>query len=94
MALTLDPEQLIEATVQFIGVGPSVSTFFKVIADLFPSHWGCGQNVSRGGHVQIEAVCVIRNIAHVLFGNGGKLSELDGFRVLDFPVGPLKVLWV
>lgn len=37
MALTQDPEQLIEATVQFIGARPSVNTFFKVTADLSPS---------------------------------------------------------
>ena len=37
MALTQDPKQLIGATMQFIGVGPSVNTFFKVTADLFLS---------------------------------------------------------
>lgn len=34
MALTQDPEQLIEATVHFIGARHSVNTFFKVTADL------------------------------------------------------------
>lgn len=37
MALTQDPEQLIEATVQFIGARFGVNTFFKVTADLSPS---------------------------------------------------------
>lgn len=67
MALTQDPEQLIEATVQFTGAAPSVNTFFKVTADLSPRRKGRGQKVSRRAHVQIDAVCVIRNIARVLF---------------------------
>lgn len=59
IALTQDPEQLIEATVQFIGARPGVNTSFKVTADLSPFHWGRGQKVSWGGHVQIDAACVM-----------------------------------
>lgn len=59
IALTQDPEQLIEATVQFIGARPGVNISFKVTADLSTFHWGRGQKVSRGGHVQIDAACVM-----------------------------------
>lgn len=48
MALTQDPERLIEAAAQFTGAGPSVNTF-KVTADLCPSLSGRRQKGSRGG---------------------------------------------
>lgn len=76
MALTQDPEQLIEATVQFTGAAPGVNTFFKVTADLSPRREGQGQKVASRGHVQIDAVCVIRNIARVVFNrdNGNQMG--------------------
>lgn len=46
--------------------------------------------------MQTDAVCVIRNTAHVPFKTES-LSELDGFRMLEFPVScfkPPKTTWV
>lgn len=48
MALTQDPEQLIEATVQFTGAAPSVNTFFKVAADLSPMPQGTRAKSVKG----------------------------------------------
>ena len=51
IALTQDPQQLIEATVQFIGARPSVNTFFKVTA-IHPRSTGDVGKKCRG-----EATC-------------------------------------
>lgn len=43
--------------------------------------------------MQIDGVCVIRNIAHAFQRSEG-LSELDWFRMLEFPDEPPEVPWV
>lgn len=58
MALTQDPERLIEAAAQFTGAGPSVNTF-KVTADLCPSLSGRRQKGSRWG--EGEGACANRH---------------------------------